>query len=145
MHVALNSHVQRILIDGNDKRAYGVVIQRKNNKIYEIRARKEVILSAGAIGSPQILMLSGVGNADHLKSVGVPVVHHLPGVGQNLQDHISGRGMVYLINETISYVEPRFLNLPSLLKYMRTLDGPFTALSGTEGLAWVNTKYADPK
>jgi hypothetical protein len=76
--------------------------------------------------------------------VGVTVKHSLKGVGQNLQDHISGRGMVYLINETVSYVETRFLNIPSVLNYVRN-RGPLTALSGTEGLAWVNTKYADPK
>ena len=138
------AHVHRILIDPKLRRAFGVVFQRKK-KVYEILARKEVILAAGAIGSPHLLLLSGVGDAHHLQHVGVPVVHHLLGVGRNLQDHISGRGMVYLINETISLVEPRFFNLPSLLKYKRTLDGPWTALSGTEGLAWVNTKYADPK
>jgi choline dehydrogenase-like flavoprotein len=49
------------------------------------RARKEVILAAGAFNSPQLLMLSGVGNADDLRRVGVESVHHLPGVGQNLQ------------------------------------------------------------
>ncbi|XP_053576719.1 choline dehydrogenase, mitochondrial [Bombina bombina] len=49
---------------------------------------KEVILSGGAINSPQLLMLSGIGNADDLKKLGIPVVAHLPGVGQNLQDHL---------------------------------------------------------
>lgn len=140
----MQAHVHRILIDAHLRRAEGVVFQRKG-KIYEIIARKEVILAAGAIGSPHLLLLSGIGDARHLQQVGVPVVHHLPGVGRNLQDHISGRGMVYLINETISLVEPRFFNLPSLIKYKQSLDGPWTALSGTEGLAWVNTKYADPK
>ncbi|MGQ0564311.1 MAG: GMC family oxidoreductase [Gemmobacter sp.] len=53
-----------------------------------IRATREVILAAGAIGSPRLLMLSGIGPADHLASVGVPVVHDLPGVGANLQDHL---------------------------------------------------------
>ncbi|HAC18393.1 MAG TPA: mycofactocin system GMC family oxidoreductase MftG, partial [Dehalococcoidia bacterium] len=48
---------------------------------------KEIILSAGAVGSPQILMLSGVGPADHLNEVGIPVVKNAPGVGQNLRDH----------------------------------------------------------
>lgn len=138
------AHVHRVVIDPKLRRAVGVVFQRKK-KVYEILARKEVILAAGAIGSPHLLLLSGVGDAHHLQRTGIPVVHHLPGVGRNLQDHISGRGMVYLINETISLVEPRFFNLPSLLKYKRSLDGPWTALSGTEGLAWVNTKYADPK
>ncbi len=53
----------------------------------EARARREVILSAGTLGSPQLLMLSGVGPAEHLRSLGIPVVRDLPGVGQNLQDH----------------------------------------------------------
>ncbi len=144
LHVAMQAHVHRVIIDPYSRRAIGVEFQRQN-KIYKIIARKEVILAAGAIGSPQLLMLSGVGDANHLGQVGVPLVHHLPGVGRNLQDHISGRGMVYLINETVSLVEPRFFNLPSLLKYKRTLDGPWTAMSGTEGLAWVNSKYADPE
>ena len=51
-------------------------------------ARQEVVLSAGSIGSPQILLLSGVGDSKHLQEVGVTPVHHLPGVGQNLQDHL---------------------------------------------------------
>lgn len=144
LDIAMHAHVHRVIIDQYSRRASGVVFQRKD-KVYKILARKEVILAAGAIGSPQLLLLSGIGDSNHLQQVGVPLVHHLPGVGRNLQDHISGRGMVYLINETISLVEPRFFNLPSFLKYKRTLDGPWTALSGTEGLAWVNSKYANPE
>ena len=53
-----------------------------------LKAKKEVVISAGAIGSPQILLLSGIGPKAHLQSVGVPVVKDLPGVGQNLQDHL---------------------------------------------------------
>lgn len=49
---------------------------------------KQVILSGGAVNSPQLLMLSGVGPADELKQHNIPVVHHLPGVGSNLQDHL---------------------------------------------------------
>ncbi len=54
--------------------------------------RKEVILSGGVVGSPQLLLLSGVGPAEHLEEVGVPLVHHLPGVGQNFQDHSATLG-----------------------------------------------------
>ena len=67
-------------------RAVGVAY-RQGGIEREARARREVILSAGTIGSPQLLMLSGVGPAEHLRSLGIPVVRDLPGVGQNLQDH----------------------------------------------------------
>ncbi|KAM7171508.1 choline dehydrogenase, mitochondrial isoform 1-T2 [Macrochelys suwanniensis] len=60
----------------------------KNGQRKKALASKEVILSGGAINSPQLLMLSGVGNADDLKKLGIPVVCHLPGVGRNLQDHL---------------------------------------------------------
>lgn len=53
-----------------------------------LRARAEVILTAGAIGSPRLLLLSGIGPADHLRALGIPVVHDLPGVGANLHDHL---------------------------------------------------------
>lgn len=75
---------QRVVFEG--KRAVGVEILQ-NGQLRQIRARKEVVLSAGAFQSPQLLMLSGVGDADELTSVGVPVLHHLPGVGKNLHDH----------------------------------------------------------
>ena len=55
-------------------------------RVYQVEA-DQIVLSAGAMASPQILMLSGVGPADHLREMGIPVVHELPGVGQNLRDH----------------------------------------------------------
>ena len=75
--------VHRLIFDGN--RAVGVEVQSGGEKF--VVEGEEIILSSGAIGSPQILMLSGVGPADHLGSLGIPVVHDLPGVGQNLRDH----------------------------------------------------------
>uniref|UniRef100_A0A8C9QP29 Choline dehydrogenase n=1 Tax=Spermophilus dauricus TaxID=99837 RepID=A0A8C9QP29_SPEDA len=77
--------VSRVLFEGN--RAVGVEYI-KNGQSHRAYASKEVILSGGAINSPQLLMLSGIGNADDLKRLGIPVVCHLPGVGQNLQDHL---------------------------------------------------------
>uniref|UniRef100_H3D394 Choline dehydrogenase n=1 Tax=Tetraodon nigroviridis TaxID=99883 RepID=H3D394_TETNG len=75
----------RILFDG--KRAVGVEYIQKGQKKRAF-AEKEVILSGGAINSPQLLLLSGVGNADDLKQLDIPLVQHLPGVGRNLQDHL---------------------------------------------------------
>lgn len=75
----------RILFDGT--RAVGVEYQQ-NGETKRVYAEKEVILSGGAINSPQLLMLSGIGDADELKELGIPLVQHLPGVGKNLQDHL---------------------------------------------------------
>lgn len=76
---------EKILLE--DKKAIGVRYQ-KNKTVFDIHCNKEVILSSGAFGSPQILMLSGIGNSKHLTEKGITCVHDLPGVGQNLQDHI---------------------------------------------------------
>lgn len=85
VEVKAKSLVTRILFEG--KRAVGVEYSR-NGRLQSARATREVIVSGGAINSPQILMLSGIGNADELKKLGIPVVEHVPGVGENLQDHI---------------------------------------------------------
>ena len=76
---------RRVLFEG--RRAVGVEYQR-GGKLEQARARREVILAAGSIGSPVILQLSGVGPARVLGDAGVEVVHDLPGVGENLQDHL---------------------------------------------------------
>jgi choline dehydrogenase len=76
--------VQNIVVDGN--RASGVVFDHRGER-HSVEAEKEVILSGGAINSPQTLMLSGIGPADHLRAMGIEVKRDLAGVGQNLQDH----------------------------------------------------------
>lgn len=80
--VETDAQVRRIILAGG--RAIGVEMMDGTVR----HARREVILTAGAIGSPRLLMLSGIGPADHLRNVGVEARHHLPGVGENLQDHI---------------------------------------------------------
>ncbi|MEM7774872.1 MAG: choline dehydrogenase [Pseudomonadota bacterium] len=82
---------EKVLFEG--RRAIGVQIKCGGEREH-VTARKEVILAAGAIGSPQILQVSGVGPADVLRDAGVSVVHDLPGVGGNLQDHYQAR-LVY--------------------------------------------------
>ena len=75
---------RRILIEGN--RAAGIEYQR-HGEVRTARAEREVILSGGAINSPQLMMISGIGPADHLRSFGIEPKLDLPGVGRNLQDH----------------------------------------------------------
>ncbi len=79
------AHVRRVVIHRG--RAVGVELRERNGEIRVIRASQEVILSAGFVGSPQLLMLSGVGPAQHLAEHGIEVVADLP-VGENLQDHL---------------------------------------------------------
>ena len=76
--------VERILIEGN--RASGIAYTHRGQR-HDVRASKEVILSGGAINSPQLMMVSGIGPADHLRKHDIDVALDLPGVGQNLQDH----------------------------------------------------------
>ena len=76
---------QSVILDG--KKATGVEY-KLNGAVKTAQASKEVILSAGSIGSPHLLQLSGIGNTQALEKAGVEVKHHLPGVGQNLQDHL---------------------------------------------------------
>ena len=85
-NLTVESHalVTRVLVE--EGRAVGVTYVR-DGTVREARASREVILCAGTIGSPQLLMLSGIGPAEHLGSLGVPVARDLPGVGGNLQDH----------------------------------------------------------
>jgi choline dehydrogenase len=84
LSVETQAFTTRIIFNG--KRAVGIEYEKKG-QMHQVYAN-EIVLSGGAINSPQLLMLSGIGNGDHLKSHGIPVVHHLPGVGENLQDHL---------------------------------------------------------
>lgn len=90
LKVITGAHIERILFDG--RRATGVRF-RQGNQVLEAGASGEVILSAGAIGSPQILELSGVGAGQELQALGISCVHDLAGVGENLQDHMQVRSV----------------------------------------------------
>ena len=83
--VVTNALAHRIIFSG--MRATGVVY-RAGGKLVEVRAEKEIILAAGVVNSPQLLLLSGIGDAEELGRHGIPVVQHLPGVGKNVQDHV---------------------------------------------------------
>lgn len=83
--IKTNTRATRIIFEG--KRAVGVAY-RSAGREQEIRAKQEVIVAAGAFGSPQLLQLSGVGRPEDITHHGIPMVHELPGVGQNLQDHL---------------------------------------------------------
>jgi len=126
--------------------AYGVVF-RKNGKRFVIQAEREVILSAGSIQSPQLLMLSGIGPKDHLEKMKIPVVHQVSGVGQNLQDHVALGGLIYIFNSSSDIPESdnltlifKSINLESILEMIWNNTGPmYSTISA--GMAFINTKY----
>jgi choline dehydrogenase len=121
--VWLKSHVTRVLLEG--RRAVGVEVQR-DGQLQQVRAEREVLLSAGSYGSPQILMLSGIGPADELRSAGVPPVHDLPGVGANLQEH-AGVGALFAPRKPIRLVRQMRLDRMVLSVIRWRLFGTGTA------------------
>lgn len=99
LHVTLNSHVTRVIIDPITNITSGVELI-KNNIRYYVRVHKEVLLSAGPINSPQLLMLSGIGPENQLSELAIPVISSLD-VGKNLQDHIGLGGLMFSIKEKV--------------------------------------------
>ncbi|WP_017331249.1 GMC family oxidoreductase [Burkholderia stagnalis] len=86
LRVLTGCRVTRVLI--RDRRAYGVEWRGENGETGSAAASAEVVLCAGALSTPKILMLSGVGPGDHLQSLGIPVIRDCPEIGQNFQDHL---------------------------------------------------------
>lgn len=120
-----NSEAVKLLVD-NHQRAYGVQYVR-DGKLHTVLAKKEVIVSAGAINSPKLLMLSGIGPKEHLKELHIPVVADLR-VGYNLHDHVTFTGMyVALPNETATTVshEERLEQIKHY-RHMKLKKGPIS-------------------
>ncbi|XP_017487757.1 PREDICTED: glucose dehydrogenase [FAD, quinone]-like [Rhagoletis zephyria] len=140
LHIVTFAHVTRIIFDER-KRAAGVQFDRFSMS-YLVYVRREVILSAGSIGSPQLLMLSGIGPRKHLREIGVPCISDLP-VGENLQDHIYSGGLHFAIDHPTTYSSERTFNAANVALYLTTGTGPLTSLGAVEGLAFVNTKFAN--
>lgn len=137
LEIAMNARVLRILIDAETHRAYGVEFV-KNRKRYRVLARKEVILSAGTIASPQLLMLSGIGPREDLMRLGVPVVQDLR-VGYNLQDHVAFNGLEFLVNRSVTISEANVQTPQHIFDYLYNGRGPYTIPGGAEALAFVKT------
>lgn len=141
-HITLRSRATKILINPETKRAYGVRYVQ-NGQERTVYARKEVIVSAGAFNSPQLLMLSGIGHADHLTEMGIPVIQDLP-VGDNLMEHVGMHGLVFLVNETNTIILSRVLRNIVGLSLSYTLFGTGSATNpGPNSIAFVQTKYAN--
>jgi choline dehydrogenase-like flavoprotein len=138
LEVLTDAHTTRIVVENG--RATGVSYEQ-NGSNHIATARREIILAAGAIGSPHILMLSGIGPPEHLKSEGIEVRCALPGVGKNLQDHLQARVMFKLsrplsINNEVRNVFGRAM---AGIQFMLTRRGPL-AMGASQVCAFVRTR-----
>mgnify|MGYP001385905326 FL=1 len=135
--VIMNAHVTRILFEG--KRASGVEYKKSGN-LNQVNAKREVVLSSGAVNSPQLLQLSGVGPESVLKEANVSVIHHSPAVGKNLQDHL---GVSYFYKSKVrtlnDQLRPWWGKLLQGMRYILTRTGPLS-LSINQSGGFVRTR-----
>ena len=125
LKIIVNAHVQKINFEG--KRAIGVSYFN-GNELKSIKANKEVLLSAGSIGSPHLLQISGIGEHKNLQKCGIKLIHELKGVGKNLQDHLMFRP-VYKVKNLKSLnrkINSLFGNFLIGLEYIFNQSGPMT-------------------
>ncbi|HEX5737408.1 MAG TPA: GMC family oxidoreductase N-terminal domain-containing protein [Hydrogenophaga sp.] len=153
LSVWTETHVQRLILsreDGGRLRCTGVAVLRGGQSV-QVNASREVVLSAGAIGSPQILQLSGIGPAPLLNQIGVPVQHNLLGVGENLQDHLQIRS-VYKVTgaKTLNALASSIWGKASIgLEYVLKRSGPMSMAPSQLGAftrsdpsqPWPNLEY----
>lgn len=138
--IETQAHVTRLLIDTKTKRVTGVEYTSAVTGFSKVvLARKEVILSAGAINSPKILMLSGVGPMEELEKYGIDVVSDLP-VGRNLQDHVTLDGLVLALNST-STSKDNEGKVDDVFYYQETRKGPLSATGLLTCGAFVRTIF----
>ena len=125
LKIIVNAHVQKINFEG--KKAISVNYYN-GDKIEMVKANKEILLSAGSIGSPHILQVSGIGDEKKLRNLGIKIVHELKGVGKNLQDHLMFRP-VYKVKNLKSLngkINSLIGNLLIGLEYIFNQSGPMT-------------------
>ncbi|XP_041971498.1 glucose dehydrogenase [FAD, quinone]-like [Aricia agestis] len=137
LHVLLNAHVSRVVIDPASKRVTGVEYIKNGIKSV-VGVKKEAILSAGTLNSPQILLLSGIGPKETLDRFNIPVIKDLPGVGQNLQNHV-GVGLEFILNKEPDVPE---LSWQSAMDYMLNRNGPMSGTGLSQLTGKVNSRLA---
>jgi choline dehydrogenase len=134
LKIASGQNVTRIIFDnsGPQPRAVGVEMaaSRASPVRYLAKAKKEVLLCAGSIGTPQLLKLSGIGPASELKEHDIPLVAELPGVGENLMDHMAFHGVTFKTDKDVSlhYLQDPVKGLPEVIKWLRNGSGMFSLL-----------------
>lgn len=141
LHVIKNSTVTRIIIDPIGKEAKTVEFRSRDDKLQQVRIKKEVILSAGTVSSPQLLMLSGIGPEAHLKEFGIKVIKDLK-VGENLQDHFLFLGSLCSIRSSEKLQSNPLSSLDWSYEYLTRRTGALTTFYGTSVSGFIKTKFA---
>ncbi|XP_037042628.1 L-sorbose 1-dehydrogenase-like [Bradysia coprophila] len=127
LHVLTEAFATKILFD-RKKRATSVVY-RQGSQYHTVKARKEIILSAGTVGSAKLLLASGVGPAKHLRDLDIDIVADLAGVGQGIQDHVRFDGFHFIANEPDMTTDDALLTLTNLQNYFENSRGPLTLMN----------------
>jgi choline dehydrogenase len=127
--VVTDAHVTKLKFNGRD--CVGLQFQRgkgNHRESFHADAKRETILAAGAIGSPQLLQVSGIGDGQHLNEKGIALVHHLPGVGANLHDHLQIRMQYKVRNvKTLNGIANSFWGKAAMaIEYFALRTGPLT-------------------
>lgn len=137
------SEAVKILIDDN-QRAYGVNYLL-NEILYTAIAKKEVIVSAGSINSPKLLMLSGIGPKEHLEELDIPVIKHLP-VGENLHDHVTLTGMVIALSNSTATTVSNGEMLKQVIDFYDTdvIKNPLSGNGPVSALGFIHTQPGLP-
>ncbi|KAI0226225.1 Glucose dehydrogenase [FAD, quinone] [Lamellibrachia satsuma] len=140
LYVMTDALVQKVMFDG--RRAAGVLYKRGGEERM-VKAKKEVILCAGTVGSAKLLLLSGVGPRNHLLKMKIPVISDVP-VGENLQDHVMSNGIEFYSPHTMTITPAKAENLISSWAYSMFGTGLKMSPRYREGTAYVKTRHQPP-
>lgn len=143
--ILLNCRVTKIILN-NMNQAIGVEYMKHDGTVHSIFAEKEVILSAGGIFSPFILMHSGIGDCDHLAKVAIECKLNMPEVGQNLQDHIGSLGIQFMINDKVEFIAGyrNLLKDKYVAEWLKDGGGPLSLPGGIDVMGFMNSKQIYP-
>ncbi|CAG9768182.1 unnamed protein product [Ceutorhynchus assimilis] len=137
-HVMLNTTASKIIIEEKNGEKYASAVNLiYNNQIFTVNVKKEVIVSAGAVQTPQVLLLSGIGSEEILQPVGIDQVHNLTAVGKGLQNHVS-----FEMETSIDRSDVNMLNFRTVREYLSNQTGPMSSTGLGQLTARIHSEYS---
>ncbi|KAJ7222417.1 GMC oxidoreductase [Mycena pura] len=138
--IAVETTVVRVVLEEKEgaesPQATGVLVARQSGRVFGVAVRREVIVSAGTVATPQLLMVSGIGPADELEKHKIRVVRHLPFVGKNLLDHFSSGSLTLRAKagKTWDYILSPLGGITVLLEWLISGTGPMASIAASVGV-----------